>query len=260
MTIWACCAPSCRVEWRCRPTGRRPNSKHIQNMKHSISFAELCPAESPDFAEHLLYSINVIASRAAADAQAMTGSEDTPVFSHLDETGISFSAEPLEAAPCAAPIFTVPRNLPLKNRGIRLDNALGDFQYKAWLIRLRNALIESELQQQLPLPPAICDELRWRHLCLRVDNLTMICTLAAPVRLPYRVALWLPQGEGGQRLTTDDWDAAELGELWTEEPPLHDVRRPADDLPRLLSASSIVNATCTISPPRARWLFPLDHS
>lgn len=228
-------------------------------MKHSISFAELCPAESPDFAEHLLYSINVIASRAAADAQAMTGSEDTPVFSHLDETGISFSAEPLEAAPCAAPIFTVPRNLPLR-RGIRLDNALGDFQYKAWLIRLRNALIESELQQQLPLPPAICDEIRWRHLCQRVDNLTMICTLAAPVRLPYRVALWLPPDRSDQRFTTDDWDAAELGELWAEETSLRDVRRDVTDLTRLMQASSIATATCTISPPRARWLFPLDHS
>lgn len=228
-------------------------------MKHSISFAELCPAESPDFAEHLLYSINVIASRAAADAQAMTGSEDTPVFSHLDETGISFSAEPLEAAPCAAPIFTVPRNLPLR-RGIRLDNALGDFQYKAWLIRLRNALIESELQQQLPLPPAICDEIRWRHLCLRVDNLTMICTLVTPVRVPYHVALLLPTDGSDQRFTTDDWDAAELGELWAEETSLRDVRRDVTDLTRLMQASSIATATCTISPPRARWLFPLDHS
>ncbi len=234
-------------------------------MKHSISFAELCPAESPDFAEHLLYSINVIASRAAADAQAMTGSEDTPVFSHLDETGISFSAEPLEAAPCVAPIFTVPRNLPLKNRGIRLDNALGDFQYKAWLIRLRNALIESELQQQLPLPPAICDEIRWRHLCQRVDNLTMICTLAAPVRLPYRVALWLPPDRSGQRFTTDDWDAAALGEIWIEFAPFRAMQRDGlNDIRRLLSSASIDpgRACATITaehPKRASLSFPLEH-
>ena len=229
-------------------------------MKHSISFAELCPADSNEFAEHLLYGINVIASRAAADALAMTNAAAVPVFSHLDEEGIAFSSEPLEAAPCAPPIFTVARNVPLRNRGIRLDNALGDVQYKAWLIRLRNALIESELQQQLTLPPAICDELRWSHLCQRVDNLTVICTLVTPVRVPYHVALWLPMDGSDQRFTTDDWDAAELGELWAEETSLRDVRRDVTDLTRLLSASSIVNATCTISPPRARWLFPLDHS
>lgn len=229
-------------------------------MIHSISFAELCPADSNEFAEHLLYSINVIASRAAADALDKTNAAAVPVFSHLDKNGIAFSSEPLEAAPCAPPLFWIPGGSDRSAAEIQLADILGRDRYGTWANRLMDVLIEAELQQQLPLPPAICDEIRWRHLCQRVDNLTMICTLAAPVHLPYRVALWLPQGEGGQRLTTDDWDAAELGELWTEETPLHDVRRPADDLPRLLSASSIVNATCTITPPRARWLFLLDHS
>lgn len=229
-------------------------------MKHSISFAELCPADSHEFAEHLLYGINVIASRAAADALAMTNAAAVPIFSHLDEEGIAFSSEPLEAAPCAAPLFWIPGGSDRSAAEIQLADILGRDRYGAWANRLMDVLIEAELQQQLPLPPTICDEIRWRHLCQRVDNLTMICTLAAPVRLPYRVALWLPQGEGGQCLTTDDWDAAELGELWAEETSLRDVRRDVTDLTRLMQASSIATATCTISPPRARWLFPLDHS
>ena len=212
-------------------------------MKHSISFAELCPADSHEFAEQLLYAVNVIASRAATDGLTISVGDSISVYCHCSAAGIDFSAEPLEAEPSAPPLLRLRRPNTARVE-IQLEHALPPEVYKLWIRDLRDALIDAELQQALPLPPAVCDELRWRHLCQRVDNLQTICTLTPPVRVAYRTALWLPPDATGHRYTTDDWDAADEGEIWAEEPFLRWLgRNGANDIPRLLDASSIDRKT-----------------
>lgn len=225
-------------------------------MKHSISFAELCPADSHEFAEHLLFAVNTIASRAAFDALT-AGNTGAPVFCHCCPDGVEFSSAPLEAAPLARPLFMATAC------DVRLDEVLISDLYKLFLRDLRDALIESELQQVLPLPPAACDEQRWIHLRQRVDNLQLICTLTPWVRLTYRVVLWPPTDSSGRRFTTDEWEEATEGDIWVDEPFDRITGRACDDdLTRLLTAAAIDLSTATprdLSRDRSQLMFPLVH-